>query len=216
MRILDKIALDALLADASTIEQDGHGLKVAQLASGHFLKLYRRKRLLSSALLVAPAERFARNAERLLSLGVSAPIVIDTLKVPDLAINGLIYQPLPGETLRVHWRGIAAQQRDDEAYRLGDFLGQLHALGVYFRSLHLGNVLLLPDQRFGLIDLSDMRISGRPLAHHKRTRNVGHMLRHHEDRDWLASEHRSALLHGYAIRAGEAAAKRLGKALKKS
>ncbi|MNJ72965.1 3-deoxy-D-manno-octulosonic-acid kinase [compost metagenome] len=99
--------------------------------------------------------------------------------------------------------------------RVGAFLGQLHELGVYFRSLHLGNVLILPDGRFGLIDLSDMQISGRPLARWKRERNLQHMLRYAEDSHWLTVLHRQNLLSGYAQYCGRVSADRLAQALRR-
>ena len=216
MKWLNKNQLDALLLNATTIEKDGHGLKVAQLANGQYLKLYRNKPLFSSALLGVPAERFARNAKHLISLGISAPAVIDILKIPDLSSNGLIYHPLAGENLRTRWSGISDPQRDTEVQRFGQFLAQLHQLGVYFRSLHLGNVLMLPDESFGLIDLSDMHISGKPLAMHKRKRNVRHMLRYATDSQWLANAHKDSLLLGYAGGAGKKATEQLHRALQKA
>lgn len=213
MKTLKPEALDTLLQGAKVIEEDGYGLKVARLADGDFLKLYRRKRLMSSALWSAPAQRFADNARRLQQLGLIAPAIVDTLLIPQRKLNGVRYQPLPGQTLRDHWRALGPLERDAEIERFGAFLGQLHQLGVYFRSLHLGNVLCLPDQTLGLIDLSDMTISGKPLGRWKRKRNLQHMLRYKEDSAWLTQEHRTALLRGYGQQCGSRSAERLAKDL---
>lgn len=213
MKTLKPGALETLLQGAKVIEEDGYGLKVARLADGDFLKLYRRKRLMSSALWSAPAQRFADNARRLQQLGLIAPAIVDTLLIPQRKLNGVRYQPLPGQTLRYHWRALEANERDREVERFGAFLGQLHQLGVYFRSLHLGNVLYLPDRTFGLIDLSDMTISGKPLGRWKRKRNLQHMLRYKEDSAWLTQEHRTALLRGYGQQCGSRSAERLAKDL---
>lgn len=213
MKTLKPEALDSLLQGAKVIEEDGYGLKVARLVDGDFLKLYRRKRLMSSALWSAPAQRFADNARRLQQLGLIAPAIVDTLLIPQRKLNGVRYQPLPGQTLRDHWRALEPQERDVEVERFGAFLGQLHQLGVYFRSLHLGNVLCLPDRRLGLIDLSDMTISGKPLSRWKRKRNLQHMLRYKEDSAWLTQEHRTALLRGYDQQCGSRSAERLAKDL---
>src|SRR5690554_7055274 len=48
-------------------------------------------------------------------------------------------------------------------------------LGVYFRSFHLGNVVLTPENELGLIDISDMKIFRRPLSQWQRKRNYEHM-----------------------------------------
>lgn len=209
MRLLDEHQLDSLLSDATTIEADGHGVKVASLADGYYLKLFRRKRLLSSALWSPQAGRFAGNAAKLACMDIPVPQIIDTFKVPSRALNGVIYRPLPGQTLRSHWRSLEAAEREAEVRRFGEFLGLLHEQGVYFRSLHLGNVLLLPDMHFGLIDFSDMRIAKRALGKGLRRRNLQHLLRYEEDRNWLALEHRAPLLQGYAARCGIEAADRL-------
>ena len=57
MRTISTLQLDALLQNSTPIESDGFGLKVARLSDGNFLKFYRRKRLLSSALWILPSER---------------------------------------------------------------------------------------------------------------------------------------------------------------
>ncbi|MDD0842933.1 lipopolysaccharide kinase InaA family protein [Pseudomonas sp. Gutcm_11s] len=213
MKTLSKQELELLLEGAQTIEEDGYGLKVARLRNGDFLKLYRRKRLLSSALWAPPAKLFARNAERLVALGITAPRIEDLLLIPERQLNGVRYQPLPGETLRQRWRALDSSARALDVQRFGTFLGELHEQGIYFRSLHLGNVLALPDDSFGLIDLSDMQIGSAPLSSWKRQRNLQHMLRYPEDRSWLTEQHQQQLLAGYRQRCGSAAADRLERAL---
>ncbi|WP_336145611.1 lipopolysaccharide kinase InaA family protein, partial [Klebsiella pneumoniae] len=67
--------------------------------------------------------------------------------------------------------------RESLIERFGRFMAQLHERGVYFRSLHLGNVLLLEDGEFGLIDVADMRIFPSALRNTLRQRNLKHMQR---------------------------------------
>lgn len=215
MKTLSEDNLNELLRNAQVIEEDGYGIKVARLVNGDYLKLYRRKRLLSSTLWSPPACRFADNAARLRRLDIPVPTIVETLLIPSRQLNGVRYQPLPGDTLRSHWRVLDAERRAREVERFGVFLGQLHEFGVYFRSLHLGNVLLLPDGHFGLIDLSDMQIGRSPLPRWRRQRNLQHMLRYQEDRNWLTVEHRENLLAGYASHCGPESAKRLAQALQR-
>lgn len=215
MKRIDATQLDALLQGAKTIEEDGLGVKVARLGSGDFLKLYRRKRLLSSDLWDLPAQRFADNARGLLRLGVIAPTVLDVLMISERRLSAVLYQPLPGDTLRNRLRQLDAGQRPALVRRFGTFLGELHQLGVYFRSLHLGNVLLLPDDSFGLIDLSDMKLESRPLAPWKRRRNLQHILRYAEDIDWLAHQHVDSWLEGYADSASRRDTERFSRDLRK-
>src|SRR5690606_35574721 len=65
--------------------------------------------------------------------------------------------------------------------RLAEFITHLHECGVYFRSLHMGNIVLTPDNQLGLIDISDMRCLGRPLSRRMRDRNYRHLLRYEND-----------------------------------
>ena len=87
----------------------------------------------------------------------------------------VLYRPLPGDTLRNHWRRIDAEQRSIEVRQFGAFLAHLHQSGVYFRSLHLGNVLYTPDGDFGLIDFLDIRFKSRPLRPTLIRRNFEHL-----------------------------------------
>ena len=111
MRTISTLQLDALLQNSTPIESDGFGLKVARLSDGNFLKLYRRKRLLSSALWILPSERFASNVQRLKELGVACPDVVELLLIPDRQLNAVLYRPLPGDTLRNHWRKLNDEAR---------------------------------------------------------------------------------------------------------
>ncbi|KXU36331.1 polymerase [Ventosimonas gracilis] len=214
MKSLNNQELATLLQGAKTIEADGSGLKVAQLEGGDFLKLFRRRRWLSTALWAPPARRFADNARNLLALGIGAPKVTELLQLPQRQ-SAVRYQPLPGQTLRAHWAALNAIQRAEQVEQFGAFLGLLHEKGLYFRSLHLGNVLRLPDDGFGLIDLSDMFISARALTDGKRQRNLKHMLRYADDANWLLQQHQADWLNGYAQTASKQAADKLARALHK-
>jgi hypothetical protein len=69
--------------------------------------------------------------------------------------------------------------------QFGRFVAQLHNQGIYFRSLHLGNVVMTPDNELGLIDIADMRTLRRPLRKSLCLRNFQHMRRYQQDHSWL-------------------------------
>lgn len=186
-----------LVEKAQTLEADGHGPKVLRLRDGSFLKLFRRKRWLSSALLRPYALRFAENAARLMALDIPAPEVIGTYQIDSIARSAVHYRPLPGITLRQALEGAGADEQEALVRRMGNLLARLHRAGVYFRSLHLGNVLLLPDDSLGLIDIADLSWQGSALSIIKRKRNLKHISRYPQDRQWLFNQHRLALLEGY-------------------
>ncbi|MDR2238982.1 MAG: toluene tolerance protein [Zoogloeaceae bacterium] len=186
MQILAHDDYLALRDGARALERDRHGEKVLALADGSYLKLFRRKRLLSSAAWYPYARRFADNARALVEKDIPCPAVIGVWRIPAIQREAVRYRPLEGQTLRQLIR--AGADTPDLRARLGAFVADLHAAGIYFRSLHLGNIVLTPSGAFGLIDIADLRAGGHPLPAHKRQRNLQHLLRDAEDRDWLRAD----------------------------
>lgn len=198
-------ALQQLTVNARIIEEDGLGPKVLRLADGTFLKLFRRRRWYTSGSFNPYSERFALNSVQLRTLGIPTPQILELYRYED-GSTAVLYSPLPGNTLRQILQGITAPAvRQALVERFGKFMAQLHEQGVYFRSLHLGNVLVLDDGEFGLIDLADMRIYPSALSKSLRQRNLRHMQRYTEDRRWLFEDHFDALLTGYAATASQSA-----------
>jgi O-antigen ligase/tRNA A-37 threonylcarbamoyl transferase component Bud32 len=205
VKTLTSTALQQLTANAQVIEEDGLGPKVLRLVDGSFLKLFRRRRWYTSGSFNPYSERFAANSEQLRNKGIPTPPILDLYRLND-GSSAVHYSPLPGSTLRQVLQGITAPAvRQALVERFGKFMAQLHEQGVYFRSLHLGNVLVLNDGEFGLIDLADMRIYPSSLSLSLRQRNLRHMQRYNEDRRWLFEDHFDALLQGYAATASKSA-----------
>ncbi|RON44889.1 polymerase [Pseudomonas frederiksbergensis] len=202
-------AFGQMSANAQVIEEDGLGPKVLRLVDGSFLKLFRRRRWYTSGSFNPYSERFAVNSEQLRTMGIPTPLTLGLYRLED-GSSAVHYSPLPGNTLRQVLQGITAPAvRQALVERFGKFMAQLHEQGVYFRSLHLGNVLVLEDGEFGLIDLADMRIYPSSLSLSLRQRNLRHMQRYTEDRRWLFEDHFEALLQGYAMTASESAVSNL-------
>lgn len=194
---LAKEDLTTLMDEATIIEQDGLGPKVVKLKDGSFLKLFRRKQWLSSASLSPYSQRFALNSLALSQRQIRSPEVLECFRFED-GTTAVHYRPLPGITLRQALESAAdGSARARIVRQAGHFIGEMHERGVYFRSLHLGNVLVLPDGNLALIDIADMRLFNRPLNALMRQRNLKHMQRYKQDRFWLFEEQRRALVEGY-------------------
>ena len=201
--------LEQLSSAAQVIEEDGLGPKVLRLSEGSFLKLFRRRRWYTSGSFNPYSERFAVNSEQLRQMGIPTPQVLNLYRLDD-GSSAVHYAPLPGHTLRQVLQSITAPAvRQALVERFGKFMAQLHEKGVYFRSLHLGNVLVLEDGEFGLIDLADLRIYPTPLSLSLRQRNLRHMQRYTVDKRWLFEDHLDALLQGYAMTASKSAVENL-------
>ncbi|WP_150303089.1 lipopolysaccharide kinase InaA family protein [Pseudomonas saliphila] len=170
---------------ADVLEKDRYGEKVLRLADGTFLKLFRRKSWFSKNMLYPPAKRFADNATQLKRLAIACPTIIQvyTMSAPYRSV--VHYEPLAGITLRQLFKENNDLDQADTSSRLAEFITRLHDRGVYFRSLHLGNIVLTPEGELGLIDISDMRCLDKPLSNKLRKRNYRHLMRYKEDLDLI-------------------------------
>lgn len=186
MNVLPQDAYLTLRQGATVIEADSFGEKVLLLVDGSMLKLFRRKRLLSSAAWYPYAERFADNASALRERGIPVPEVIDVFRIPAIGRDAVHYRPLPGRTLRQMRReGLDGKREARLKDAFTRLVIDLHERGVYFRSLHLGNVVCTPDERLGLIDVADARIGKGPLRRHQRVRNLRRLLATPGESDWV-------------------------------
>lgn len=174
-------AFSSLRTGAIVIEADPRGEKVLRLSDGSYLKLFRRKRFLSSALLFPPADCFRRNAEQLAARSIPCPEVFETYEIDGERKTAVRYWPLPGSTIRSLLPALAPDERSALLLKLAAFVATLHEQGIYFRSLHLGNVILTPSGDFGLIDVSDMHVTKSPISRLKRVRNFRHVFRYKAD-----------------------------------
>ncbi|PQZ92570.1 MULTISPECIES: bifunctional O-antigen ligase/aminoglycoside phosphotransferase family protein [Pseudomonas] len=190
-------AFDQLCSNAHVIEADGLGPKVLRLEDGSFLKLFRARRWYTSGRFNPYSERFASNSVQLREHGIAAPTILDLYSLRD-GSTAVSYQPLPGLTLRQTLQSLDSSLRGALVERFGRYMAQLHEQGVYFRSLHLGNVLFMEDGEFGLIDVADMRLYPSALRNTLRQRNLKHMQRYPQDRSWLFESHFEQLMQGYA------------------
>ncbi|NBA93961.1 toluene tolerance protein [Pseudomonas sp. R5(2019)] len=183
---LTQAALGKMIIGARILESDSFGAKVYLLQDGNILKLFRRKRLFSSALMRPYSKRFIDNALQLQKLGIPTLHVLSFHKLDLPGTTAVLYSPLPGETLRQRsiqpgfsWK--------DALPSLIELIRSLHQSGIYFRSLHLGNIVATPEGELGLIDVADMRFLRAPLSKRLARRNLQHFARY-IGRERLTSE----------------------------
>lgn len=186
---IDQACFETLVSGGKIVEADGFGPKVYLLPDSTYLKIFRRKRWLSSAMWSPYAQRFSENCRALAARGVPCPEIIAIYRIPSIERDAVHYRPLPGQTVRqILKQCLDAPEAAALRRQLGGFVAHLHGLGVYFRSLHLGNVVRTPQGELGLIDTADMRIFRRGLGRLLRARNLKHMRRHAEEGGWLGAD----------------------------
>ena len=179
MQNLSLQEFNKLTQSSIILAEDEYGKKVLELADHSIIKLFRVKRFISQATLYSPARRFAKNAKRLKQLNIPTISLIDLYKIKSIKRTAVHYRQLEGVTLREHLQSNPIE--DEFLAKLGEFLAQLHAKGIFFRSAHFGNIIVTPEKQFGLIDISDMSISRFSLGYFKRLRNIKHIFRLPED-----------------------------------
>ncbi|OEC32916.1 Phosphotransferase enzyme family protein [Pseudomonas cuatrocienegasensis] len=175
MRIVTAQQLESWLATGRIVERDARGPKVVQLSDGRFLKIFHTRRAAMLARLFPPALRFARNAELLKQQGIAAPHVSEAFWLDDQkGLSACLYEPLEGCSLEQILKQ-DPEQLERILPELARFIAQLHAKRIYFRSLHLGNILWLSKGEFGLIDFLDLRRKRLPLSGWHAQRNFRHL-----------------------------------------
>jgi tRNA A-37 threonylcarbamoyl transferase component Bud32 len=188
MELLSQSAYEKLIFGAQSLSHDtidgkiSH--KVLRLENQSILKLFRVKHLISSTRLFPYVKRFQNNAVRLASLNIPTVQVSAVYRIPSIKRTAVHYYPLDGITLREYFNSTPID--DMLSKKLGSFLHSLHKQGIYFRSVHFGNIVLTPDNRIGLIDVADMRFSKGPLTTTRRIRNLRHFFRYHSDTEMLS------------------------------
>lgn len=177
MKKLTKQEYQVLREGATVIEADSFGEKVLLLSDGTYLKLFRARHLLSLARIYPYSKRFVRNALKLAEKGIPTVTVIELFRIPCIHRTAVHYSPLTGKTLKKLGDNIDLILIN----KLGSFIRELHEKGIHFRSLHMGNIVVTPENRLGLIDVADMKIYRKPLAREFRIRNFQHTARYPED-----------------------------------
>lgn len=191
---------DRLRKDARVLEMDLRGEKVLLTPDKYIIKLFYPRRRFTSATIYPYALRFWNNAQKLHKKGIPT-VTCEQLRYDKQNSRHIITYPLlAGATLRDILE--KSPNSNDYLTRLSAFLAKLHEKGILFRSIHLGNILVLENGGFGLIDLADMSIQRRPLGLFKRARNFRHLLHDQKDRNSLEQYGYERFLNQYETDAG--------------
>jgi hypothetical protein len=201
MRLLTAEQFDALIDGAELLRADNYGPKVYETRDSRIVKLFRVKRWWSSSMLYPYTLRFRRNSRRLQRRGYPCVAVDEIFYCHAVRRHGLVYRKLPGQPLD----GLLVSDGSEAARVYVDyaaFIARLHADRIYFRSLHPGNVLLMADGRYGLIDVGDMRFPLLPISDGERRRNFRHLLRSEEFREALQHHRGEDFIEAYLAASG--------------
>ena len=182
---LPRAAFDDMVASARVLSGNIDGPCVFMLPDDRILKLFRSARGLSSNWLVPYARRFERAAQRLIERGVRTVAVESSFKIQETGHHGVIYRPVPG--IEVRQALLDPERCESLLSRVAEYFADLHAKGVFFHSMHLGNIIVDSEGRFGLVDVARVGFVRQQLDHGRRARSFKPIFNHPEDQAWLAS-----------------------------
>lgn len=185
MKTLTPDEYEELRRGAQVLASDRHGEKVLLRPDGLMIKLFRRKRLFSSAMLVSYAVRFERATIELAARGIRSVRVERIARIPSIRREAVVYAMLPGTSMRQAMLDDPSR-RDAIMHQWIALLARMHAAGVYFRAAHFGNIIVTEDgQEPAIIDVSEARFRRGPLSPALRARNLKPMVKYKEDADAL-------------------------------
>ncbi len=173
---VDKETFDAIINQGKVLEKDRWGVKVIETTDNKIVKFFRLKRVYSSALFFPYAWRFKRNANHLKRLGIKTMEVEKIEYCLSQQRHILTYKKLEGQSVKDKLS--ETEEKNDLINHLIKFISELHAKGVYFRSLHFGNIIIDSKGDLSLIDISDLKVYTGALSVNHRVRNWKHLLKY--------------------------------------
>ena len=176
MKEITSDAFQKLCKDAAILVDTRHGPKVLETKDQHIIKIFRPRKRISSANFKPRALQFMKNAEALARLGMPSLNVNEARHCPEENLQFVTYAKEAGDEIRT-----IAERDPTILNELPAFMAMLHQKGIFFRGIHLGNVLKKPDGQFCLIDFVDLKVIGKPLNVWRRARNLKHLLHDHSD-----------------------------------
>lgn len=158
--------------------------KVFEKNGNTIIKLfYPKRRKITSDRIRPRAIRFYRNVDKLFGRGYSVPRIDKMQFCPDLKMYLLYYPKIQGCNVRYH----AQNGNLDIITEVARLLADLHKKGIFFRSIHLENLLYQPDGKFALLDVTDVKFRSGALSLYLRYRNIKHLLNEPMDKEiWHA------------------------------
>ena len=180
--------LDLVVADLERLQATGSVLqtKLGQPAVilntdaagvGWITKLWTRRASPSSDWLYPYHVRFMRHSAELGRRGIVAPDVDRWGMVAGTRRRYVRYRHIRGESLR----SLAARTGGIDVSGLAAFVAALHVKGIYFRSLHLGNILQTDADGYAVIDVADVTFREKALRAGMRARNLSFLFSYPED-----------------------------------
>ena len=194
MDILSNKQFTTLIQDehAIILSDSKAGPKVLKMQNGDIIKIFYDTPKIP--LSTPHALRFNRSAQILKTAGFLAPKIKSLQYYPTQKAYVMIYSEIPGQD----FRSLSSKAHPEVLGKLPSFLASLHQKGIFYRGIHLGNVLLTPAQEIALVDITNVSNSNKPLSLKQRAKNLAHFVYYWRDVVVFTAYSRRRFLDEYA------------------
>ena len=166
------------------LEQSDDLNKIFETENEYIFKLFRQRKLISGNRLYPYGKRFANNAKQIQLYGMPTIHIEFCKRLQGTMTYFVKYKKLPGLDVRTFLEKNASENLWKD---LAKFLAALHDKGIFFRGIHLGNLLLLDNGEFTLLDFARVKFYKKSLSTKARIRNLQHMMDYRDDVDHFAA-----------------------------
>lgn len=199
MEIISKTEFESLVYDreAQILSSNHFGPKVLRTNTQQIIKVFYPSSRFLSNVFFPHAPRFQRSAKRLIAKGILAPEIQELYYCPQNKNYLLIYPEIPG----YNFRELTSTENPQQLTQLSFFLADLHHQGIFYRGIHLGNVLATPEHSLALIDIVNVKVKSKALNLKERAKNLAHLIYYRDDQAVFKAYGYDRFLKEYAIAA---------------
>ncbi|MFY0650262.1 MAG: hypothetical protein JXQ86_06435 [Methylophilaceae bacterium] len=141
------------------------------------IKIFNVRGIISSGFFNTYASRIIKNSLKLKIYDIpSIEITNELIFQYNKRLSGVSYKFIPGTT----YRDLSHKITMDMITDLANFISNIHKKGIYFRAMHLGNILLHNKKLF-LIDIAKIQFYPWPLFVFTRARAFRRMIKYQDD-----------------------------------
>ena len=141
------------------------------------IKIFNVRGLISSGFFNTYASRIIKNSLKLKIYNIpSIEITNELVFQYNKRLSGVSYKYIPGTT----YRDLSHKITMDMITELANYISNIHKKGIYFRAMHLGNILLHNKKLF-LIDIAKIQFYPWPLFVFTRARAFRRMIKYQDD-----------------------------------
>lgn len=169
-RVLSTQDYCRLVDGARLIKRDKRRLDILLTPNNDVIKFIYKPRFSFPKKILAETRRFVENAEILRALEILGPEIVAVYHYPALKCNIIVYKFISGYSLY----DLACRKDFTKLSMLPGLISRLHAAGLKFGDLHLGNIISVGNN-LALIDIESIIHKGRPLNLKERIANLKFM-----------------------------------------